>query len=322
MNNLLEISGLSVEITSREKTIPVLRGIDLSLGRGQVLGLVGESGCGKTITVLAVLGLLPRGGAVSGGSIRFMRKDLTRLSGREMAKLRGKHISMIFQEPMTSLNPLMSVGEQLGEVLYCHEKISGKANREKCIDLLNAVQIPNPDKILRCRPFRLSGGMRQRVMTALALACEPELVIADEPTTALDVTTQSQIIDLFNVIRKRSRSSFIFVSHDLGILGEIADRIGVIYAGLTVEECAADVLLNAPWHPYTSGLMRARIGRRYSNREPLYTIPGTVPSPGNPGPGCPFYSRCEKSLERCVKAMPPFSEIEEGHRVRCWRFAE
>ncbi|MDR1444481.1 MAG: ABC transporter ATP-binding protein [Treponema sp.] len=324
MMSLIEIRDLSVTIGparpgTKAPEIPILKHIGLSVEQGEVLGLVGESGCGKTMTVLSVMGLLPRGGRITGGSISFMDRDLAALSQGEMGKIRGRHISMIFQEPMTSLNPLMTIGEQLREILTRHEGLTGAANKEKCLRLLRAVNIPETEKIYDCAPFRLSGGMRQRVMIAMALSCEPELIIADEPTTALDVTTQAQILDLFKEIRGRTRSSFIFVTHDLGVIAEIADRTAVLYAGYVVEECSAASLFEKPLHPYTDGLMRSRMGRRHSNRKQLYSIPGVVPVPGNMPPGCPFAPRCAHAAERCRREVPPLEEIEKGHGVRCWR---
>ncbi|MDR0641859.1 MAG: ABC transporter ATP-binding protein [Treponema sp.] len=328
MRALVEIEDLSVEILrgrgKNGQVLPILRHIDLSVEKGEVLGLVGESGCGKTMTILALMGLLPEGGRISTGKIWFQDRELTALSRREIEALRGKRITTIFQEPMTSLNPLLSIGEQMKEILYRHEGLKGKANRDKCVSLLQAVKIPEAEKIYDYYPFKLSGGMRQRVMIAMALSCEPELIIADEPTTALDVTTQAQILDLFNELRGRTRSSFIFVTHDLGIIAEIADRTAVIYAGYVVEECSVAALFERPLHPYTDGLMRSRMGRRNSNRANLYSIPGVVPVPGNMPPGCPFAPRCTYTTEQCRAELPPLAipslpEIEGGHKVRCWR---
>ncbi|MDR0639992.1 MAG: ABC transporter ATP-binding protein [Spirochaetaceae bacterium] len=325
---LVEIDDLSVDIVqgrgANTKVLPILRHIDLSVEEGRVLGIVGESGCGKTMTVLALMGLLPEGGRISGGRIRFRGRDITGLSRQEMENIRGKRIAMIFQEPRGSLNPLLSIGAQMREILYYHEGIKGKANKEKCIFLLRTVNISEPEKVYDYYPFKLSGGMCQRVMIAMALACEPELIIADEPTTALDVTTQAQILDLFNEIRGRIRSSFIFVTHDLGVIAEIADRTAVIYAGYVVEESSAAALFGRPLHPYTDGLMRSRLGRRNSNRENLYSIPGVVPVSGNMPSGCPFTPRCAYTTEQCRREIPPLAvplsqEIESGHKVRCWR---
>jgi peptide/nickel transport system ATP-binding protein len=322
--SLVEIKDLSVDIIkgrgAQAKVLPILRHIDLSVETGRVLGLVGESGCGKTMSVLALLGLLPEGGRIISGQIYFQGRDITNLPQREMEGIRGKHITMIFQEPMTSLNPLLTIGEQMREILLQHEGISGKENRDKCISLLGTVNIPEPEKIYDYYPFKLSGGMRQRVMIAMALACEPELIIADEPTTALDVTTQAQILDLFDEIRRRINSSFIFVTHDLGVISEIADRTAVLYAGYVMEECSVAELFEKSLHPYTDGLMRSRVGRKAGNRERLYSISGTVPLPGTIIEGCPFAPRCEFCTPRCEKETPPLIEVEKDHKVRCWRY--
>ena len=324
MSALLEIEDLSVEILQGRgpgaRPLPILHHVGLSLEKGQVLGLVGESGCGKTMTVLALMWLLPEGGRVSGGRISFQGRDLGGLSPREMEDLRGKRISMIFQEPMSSLNPLLTIGEQMREILHRHQGLRGRANRDKCVSLLAAVNIPEPEKIYEYFPFKLSGGMRQRVMIAMAISCDPELIIADEPSTALDVTTQAQILDLFDEIRRRISSSFIFVTHDLGVISEIADRTAVLYAGYVMEDCSAAELFDRPLHPYTDGLMRSRVGRSQSNRGQLYSIPGAVPNPGQKLPGCPFAPRCGRRIGRCATEVPPLIKAEGGHRVRCWRY--
>jgi oligopeptide/dipeptide ABC transporter ATP-binding protein len=316
MNKVIEIQSLSVQIG----TIPILRHIDLSLESGKVLGLVGESGCGKSMTAFAIMGLLPPGGRITGGSILFKGEDIGSYSQEKMQKIRGSRIGMIFQEPMTSLNPLITVGKQMGEIVYYHEHLRGQANRNKCLDLLASVNIPEPANVYDCCPFKLSGGMRQRVMIAMALACEPEMIIADEPTTALDVTTQAQILDLFNNLRHKTRSSFLFVTHDLGVIAEITDRTAVIYSGYVVEECETRELFRSPLHPYTNGLMRSRISRNTLNAEKqLYTIPGTVLAPGNRPGGCPFAARCERREDRCEKETPPLTEVSGDHRVCCWK---
>jgi oligopeptide/dipeptide ABC transporter ATP-binding protein len=320
MSSVIEIKSLSVQIAQKNGSIPILEHIDLSLESGKVLGLVGESGCGKSMTAFAIMGLLPPGGRITGGSVMFQGDDISSYSQEKMQKIRGKRIGMIFQEPMTSLNPLITVGKQMGEIFYYHEHLRGRANRDKCLEALAAVNIPEPLNVYNCCPFKLSGGMRQRVMIAMALACEPELVIADEPTTALDVTTQAQILDLFNKLRRKTSASFLFVTHDLGVIAEIANRTAVIYSGYVVEECDAAELFSSPLHPYTSGLMRSRISRGKGNgKKQLYTIPGTVPAPGNRPPGCPFAARCDQSMERCGTEAPPLTEAAEGHKVRCWR---
>jgi oligopeptide/dipeptide ABC transporter ATP-binding protein len=320
MSNVIEIRSLSVQIAKKDGSIPILEHIDLSLESGKVLGLVGESGCGKSMTAFAIINLLPPGGRITGGSIMFQGEDIGSYSQEKMRKIRGKHIGMIFQEPMTSLNPLIPVGKQMGEIYYFHEHLRGRANRNKCLELLASVNIPEPANVYDCCPFKLSGGMRQRVMIAMALACEPELVIADEPTTALDVTTQAQILDIFNNLRRKIRASFLFVTHDLGVIAEIADRTAVIYSGYVVEECDVAELFSSPLHPYTNGLMRSRISRNKLNAEKqLYTIPGTVLAPEDRPGGCPFAPRCDRCIERCEKETPPLMEAAKGHTVRCWR---
>jgi oligopeptide/dipeptide ABC transporter ATP-binding protein len=317
--NVIEIKSLSVQIAKKNGSIPILEHIDLSVESGKVLGLVGESGCGKSMTAFAIMGLLPPGGRITGGSIMFQGEDIGSYSQEKMQKIRGSRIGMIFQEPMTSLNPLITVGKQMGEIFYYHERLRGRANRDRCLELLASVNISEPANVYDCCPFKLSGGMRQRVMIAMALACEPELVIADEPTTALDVTTQAQILDLFNSLRHKTSASFLFVTHDLGVMAEIADRTAVIYSGYVVEECETGELFHSPRHPYTSGLMRSRISRNKMNAEKqLYTIPGAVPVPGNRPGGCPFTARCERRGDRCEKEAPPLTGISGGHRVRCW----
>jgi oligopeptide/dipeptide ABC transporter ATP-binding protein len=320
MSSVIETRSLSVQIVKKNGAIPVLEHIDLSLESGKVLGLVGESGCGKSMTAFAIMGLLPPGGRITGGSILFQGEDIGSYSQEKMQKIRGSRIGMIFQEPMTSLNPLITVGKQMEEIFYYHEHLRGRANRDKCLELLASVNIPEPANVYDCCPFKLSGGMRQRVMIAMALACEPELVIADEPTTALDVTTQAQILDLFNSLRRKTSASFLFVTHDLGVIAEIADRTAVIYSGYVVEECGAAELFGSPQHPYTRGLMRSRISRNRLNAEKqLYTIPGTVLAPGNRPRGCPFAPRCGEPVDRCKEETPPLTETAGGHKVRCWR---
>jgi peptide/nickel transport system ATP-binding protein len=325
MNPVLEMSNLSVEIAVKNTTFPILRNINLRIESRQVLGMVGESGCGKSMTAFSIMGLLPDGGSVSGGSISFQGEDLIAAMKKTPRKIRGRRIAMIFQEPMSSLNPLLTVGQQMGEVFYHHLGLRGAENRAACEKLLRAVNIPEARRVYDYHPFRLSGGMRQRVMIAMALACEPELIIADEPTTALDVTTQAQILDLFIELKERTHSSFIFVSHDLGVIAEIADRVAVMYAGRIVEECSAAALFDMPLHPYTQALMKSRIIRS-SAGEPLSAIPGTVPPPYAEERGCAFAPRCGKRAGRCEREAPDFfeaadSRAEKGHKVRCWRFA-
>jgi peptide/nickel transport system ATP-binding protein len=320
---VLEVRNLSVGFKTKRSTVPVLRDISFNVGQRETVGLVGESGCGKSMTAFSIMGLLPEGGAITGGSLSFGGRDLAAALKTEGHKIRGREISMVFQEPMSSLNPLLTIGRQLYEVLYYHLGLKGAENKERVLSLLRSVNIGDPSRIYLCHPFRLSGGMRQRVMIAMALACRPRLVIADEPTTALDVTTQAQILDLFMELKESASSSFIFVSHDLGVIAEIADRVCVMYAGRIVEECSVGALFDMPLHPYTQALMRARFSGKEKKR---YAIPGGVPSPEEAGTGCAFAPRCDKSVERCGCETPPLidvdgSGVERSHKARCWRFA-
>ena len=317
-----EIKDLVVKFGPPDHNHAVVKGVNLSLERGKVLGLVGESGCGKSITMLSSMGLLPKNNCRVTGSILFDGQELNGLPQKEFQKIRGKRISMVFQEPMTSLNPVFTIGEQLREVLEQHMELKGQANKDKCLQLLSMVSIPDPKSVYDYYPFKLSGGMRQRVMIAMALACDPELLIADEPTTALDVTTQAQIVDLFKELQHKLNTSIVFISHDLGVIGEISDNIAVLYAGYVMEECDVRTLFRNPLHPYTFGLMSSRMGRSLKNKEKLYSIPGMVPSAENMPAGCPFAPRCPKAGPRCAREVPPLVEMEPGHKVRCWEVCD
>ena len=313
-----QLKDLWIKFGPEGKRYPVVKGINLNIERGKVLGLVGESGCGKSVTMLSSMGLLPKNNCEVTGNVLFDGQELNGLPDKEFQKIRGKRISMVFQEPMTSLNPVFTVGQQLSEVLEQHLNMTGQANKAKCLELLNLVSIPDPASVYDYYPFKLSGGMRQRVMIAMALACDPELVIADEPTTALDVTTQAQIIDLFKELQKKLNTTIIFISHDLGVIGEISDNIAVLYAGYVMEECDTKTLFRNPLHPYTFGLMSSRMGRSLKNKGKLYSIPGMVPSAENMPAGCPFAPRCLKAGGQCACEIPPLVEVEPGHKVRCW----
>ena len=317
-----EIKDLVVKFGPPKRRNAVLKGINLSVPKGKVLGLVGESGCGKSVTMLSAMGLLPKRNCEISGSIRVDGQELLNMPVKELQKIRGKRIAMVFQEPMTSLNPVFTIGQQLAEVLEQHEGLKGEANKKKVLELLNMVAIPDPASVYDYYPFKLSGGMRQRVMIAMALACDPELVIADEPTTALDVTTQAQIIDLFQDLQHKLNTSIVFISHDLGVIGEISDEIAVLYAGYVMEHCDVTTLFKNPCHPYTFGLMASRQGRSMYNKERLYNIPGMVPSAENMPKGCPFAPRCPKAGERCRQEVPELREIAPGHTVRCWEVSE
>ncbi len=317
-----EIEDLVVKFGPPKKRHAVLKGINLSVPKGKVLGLVGESGCGKSVTMLTAMGLLPKRNCEVSGSIRFDGEELLNMPIKDLQKIRGKRIAMVFQEPMTSLNPVFTIGQQLAEVLEQHMGLKGQANKDKVLELLDMVAIPDPASVYDYYPFKLSGGMRQRVMIAMALACDPELIIADEPTTALDVTTQAQIIDLFQSLQRKLNTSIVFISHDLGVIGEISDEIAVLYAGYVMEHCDVKTLFKDPRHPYTFGLMASRQGRNMNNKERLYNIPGMVPSAENMPAGCPFAPRCPKASERCRQEVPELKEIAPGHMVRCWEVNE
>jgi oligopeptide/dipeptide ABC transporter ATP-binding protein len=314
---LLAISGLSIDLVAEDGAVPLIEDVSLAIGRGEVLGLVGESGCGKSITAMSILRLLPQPPLrISAGSIVFEAEDLTRLDLRAMRRLRGSRIGMIFQEPMTSLNPTFSIGWQLLETLRLHTDLTRRARRERALELLRLVGMGAPERRLRQYPHELSGGLRQRVMIAMALACNPKLLIADEPTTALDVTIQRQILDLIARLRREFQMAVLLVSHDLGVIAEYADRVAVMYAGRIVEEGAAAAVFAHPRHPYTAGLLAAR-PRITGRRGDITPIPGTVPPPRERRQGCTFADRCTHALERCRAMRPSLAETPSGVAA-CW----
>jgi peptide/nickel transport system ATP-binding protein len=316
---LLEIENLKVIFHGdRGSATHAVDGLDLTIGRGQTLGLVGESGCGKTVTALSVMGLLPKVSAEVSGRIRFDRAELLSLSDREMRNLRGDRLAMIFQEPMTSLNPSYSIGEQIAESLIRHRGLSRDEARARTIELLRLVKIPSPEQRVDDYPHRLSGGMRQRAMIALALACDPELLIADEPTTALDVTIQAQILALMRDLKTSTGIAIILITHDLGVVAEICDHVAVMYAGEIVEYAPVDALFAAPQHPYTIGLLGS-IPRLNAKAEELAAIEGMVPSMAELPAGCRFAPRCPFVRERCGQASPQLAVVGPGHRSRCIR---
>ena len=318
---LLDIAGLRVTMRAEGGgPVPVVDGLDLRLDAGRVLGLVGESGCGKSVTARAVLRLLPEPpAAVRADRLRFAGLDLLALDRRRMRAVRGDRIAMIFQEPMTSLNPTWTVGFQIGESLRLHARgLGAKARRERVLDLLRRVGIGAPERRSRQYPFELSGGLRQRAMIAMALACGPELLIADEPTTALDVTVQAQILALLADLRRELGMAILLITHDLGVVAETCDEVAVMYAGRVVEAAPVEALFARPRHPYSAGLLAAvpRLDRRAGGR--LATIAGTVPPPGRRPPGCAFAPRCPRRLERCGREAPPLAAVAAGHRAACW----
>lgn len=317
MANLLEISGLRTEFTTPGGVIKAVDGVSFTVSKGETLGIVGESGCGKSITSLSIMQLLPkRVGRVAAGEIRFEGKNLLTASRREMRQIRGNRIAMIFQEPMTSLNPVFKVGKQVSEAARYHLKIGKQEARRRVVEMLAKVGIPRPEKIFDQYPHQLSGGMRQRVMIAMAMVCNPSLLIADEPTTALDVTIQAQILDLMRDLQSKEGTSIMMITHDLGVVAEMCDRVVIMYAGQVVEETDVKTLFREPRHPYTRGLL-ASLPQLAGDADRLKSIPGQVPNPLEMPSGCRFAPRCPMRVERCEQAEPELKEIAPGHLCRC-----
>src|SRR6267142_360064 len=323
IGRLLEVKHLKTHFPTRTGLVRAVDDVSFYLDRGELLGLVGESGCGKSITALSIMRLISPPGRIVGGEITFDGKNLLKLSDAEMRQIRGDDIAMIFQDPMTSLNPVFTVGEQIAEALRLHRKLSRKAARAAAIEAMQEVAIPDPARRVDDYPHQLSGGMRQRVMIAMALACDPKLLIADEPTTALDVTIQAQILELLNELRKNRELAVLLITHDLGVVAEVADRVAVMYTGKIVEESPVDELFARPKHPYTQGLLRSipRIDlAAVAKKERLETIEGTVPSPTELPPGCHFAPRCPYRLPRCTEEEIPLYDLEGDVKVRCVLF--
>ncbi|MBN8956169.1 MAG: ABC transporter ATP-binding protein [Rhizobiales bacterium] len=313
---VLSVSNLSITFNSPAGPVRAVDDVSFSLARGRILGLVGESGCGKSVTASSLLGLVRS--AQTGGRILFDGHDLAGLSEEDWQSIRGSAISMIFQEPMTSLNPVFTVGEQIAEVLRVHRRLSRAQAHEQAVVALRRVNIPAPEERAKEYPHRLSGGMRQRVMIAMALACEPQVLIADEPTTALDVTVQAQILALIDELRRRQGTAVLFITHDLGVIAEFADDVAVMYLGNIVERGAAADLLNSPQHPYTLGLLGST-PKLDARAERLTVISGQVPMPSRRPSGCTFHQRCPFADEHCARDVPPHREIAPAHWVSCWK---
>ena len=313
---ILQVKDLKTYFFDRTGKVPAVDGVDFTIRKGETLGIVGESGCGKSVTSMSILKLLPPEGKVVDGEIIFKGENIVNYSAEQMEKIRGKEIAMIFQEPMTSLNPVYTVGTQISEMITAHEKVSKKEVRERAIEMLRLVGIPSPEKRVDEYPHELSGGMRQRVMIAMALSCNPELLIADEPTTALDVTIQAQILDIMRRL-KGSSGSLMLITHNLGIVADICEEVVVMYAGRAIERGTLKAIFDNPLHPYTQGLM-ASVPTMRSEKKPLYTIPGTVPTVYDFKEGCRFADRCQHCTEECRTKIPPVKRVGEDHIVQCW----
>ena len=326
---LIEVKSLKVYFHTERGVVRAVDGVDFTIEKEKTLGVVGESGCGKSVTARSILKLIQMPpGKIEAGEILYHRNgdiiDLVKLSpkGKEIRSIRGKEIAMIFQEPMTSLNPLYTIGNQIAEAINLHERLSRKEARQKAVEMLKAVGIPSPEHRINEYPHQLSGGMRQRAMIAMALCCKPSLLIADEPTTALDVTIQAQVMDLMNRLRREYRAAIMFITHDLGVIASMADDVMVMYLGRIVESAPVRTVFNSPQHPYTQGLMKSIPLLTTEHRQPLIPIKGNVPDLLRAPKGCGFEPRCEQALEICKRGIPPLIEVAPGHQAACWLYGQ
>jgi len=321
---LLEIKDLQTAFDTTQGRINAVNGVSLEVNSGETMGIVGESGCGKTMLALSIMRLIPANGKIINGEIFFSGKDLLKISDEEMRLKRGSEISMVFQEPMTSLNPVFRVGEQIAEAIRLHQHLPAKQAMELSVEQLHEVGIPDPQKRAFDYPHNFSGGMRQRVMIAMAMSCHPQLMLADEPTTALDVTIQAQILDLISGLKQKNKMAVVLITHDLGVVAEAAQKVAVMYAGEIVESAAVEKIFDNPLHPYTQGLLEsvpARCVRSLQRGEYLKTIPGSVPGLYDFVQGCRFHDRCSLAVEVCARIKPSLSEVEPGHFVSCWKYS-
>ncbi|AWB44786.1 dipeptide/oligopeptide/nickel ABC transporter ATP-binding protein [Paenibacillus sp. CAA11] len=320
MEQLLEIEHLQTFFETGEGTVKAVDDVSLQIRRGQTVCIVGESGCGKSITAMSIMGLIDKtAGRITGGTIRFEGDDLLRMSKNELRAIRGSRISMIFQEPMSSLNPVLTIGEQIMEPLIEHKKLSKKEAAKRAIELIELVEISRPEQIFRSYPHELSGGMLQRIMIAMAISCDPKLLIADEPTTALDVTIQAQVLDMLRSLKEKSGMSILLITHDLGVVAEMADYVVVMYSGKVVEEGEVSQLFESPKHPYTQGLLKSKPALDQQLSE-LYSIPGQVPNPLDLTESCYFHDRCEHCMEVCRIKAPQLNRLNDEQQAACWLY--
>ncbi|MCQ6267411.1 ABC transporter ATP-binding protein [Fictibacillus sp. WQ 8-8] len=318
---VLEVKGLRTSFQTDDGEVSVVNHIDFQVNSGEVLGIVGESGCGKSVTSLSVMGLVPTPAGKVEGDILFKGENLTSVSEKRMRQIRGNEIAMIFQEPMTSLNPVFTIGSQLIEALQIHKKWPKKKAKAHAVEMLKMVGLPRAEELMKDFPHQLSGGMRQRVMIAMAMICSPKLLIADEPTTALDVTIQAQILELMKKLNDETDTAIMMITHDLGVVAEMCQRVVVMYAGRVVEEADVKTIFTSPKHPYTVGLIQSVPDMR-DKKERLYSIPGNVPKPGSLKAGCQFAPRCAHAYERCQSETPALETLEGGQKVRCWLYED
>lgn len=318
---ILQVTRLKTSFLTDEGEVPVVKNIDFTIKKKEILGIVGESGCGKSITSLSIMRLISTPPGKIEGEIFFNGKDLTLLSERKMCDIRGNDIAMIFQEPMTSLNPVFTIGEQLIEAVRIHKNLNKKKALDLSVAMLERVGLPRANQLVKEYPHQLSGGMRQRVMIAMAMICEPKLLIADEPTTALDVTIQAQILELMKNLNRETGTAIMLITHDLGVVAEMCERVLVMYSGKIVEEAPVHMLFKQPKHPYTIGLLQS-VPDLHVKKERLYSIPGNVPRPGSIQIGCEFAPRCPHAYERCIDETPELMTVDGGQKVRCWLYQE
>ena len=320
--NLVQIKNLKTYFYTEDGIVKAVDDVSFNIKEGEIIGVVGESGCGKSVTAMSIMKLIPSPpGKIVGGEILFEDKKILELSDEEMRGIRGNDIAVIFQEPMTSLNPIFTIGYQIEEVIILHQKLNKVEARKKSIEMLKLVGVPRAEEIVECYPHELSGGMRQRAMIAMAVSCNPKLLIADEPTTALDVTIQAQILDIMKDLKKKLKTSIMLITHDLGVIAEMAEYVVVMYAGKVIEEAPVIEIFKNPMHPYTEGLMKSKPSLD-KDAERLYSIPGQVPNPINMPEECYFCARCPKAIDICKKQQPPIREITPGHKVACFLYEE